>query len=71
MAKFRSPNGCQNRACKIGQAPTGYLVLTRHPETGEAAGESFTHIKDAIARAAELIRDGYSVEIKSATSPAL
>jgi hypothetical protein len=54
---------------QVDEASAGYSVQARHPETGETAGESFAHIKDAIARAAELVRDGYSVEIK--TSPAL
>jgi hypothetical protein len=51
-------------------SPTGYLVQAQHPETGETAEESFAHIDDAIARAAELIRAGYSVEIRSAASSA-
>ena len=55
----------------VGDAPAGYWVHARHPETGETAEESFAHIRDAIARAAELVRDGYIVEIKSSKSRAL
>jgi hypothetical protein len=51
---------------EVGETPAGYLVQAQHPETGETAEESFVDIKDAIARAAELIRAGYSVEISSA-----
>jgi hypothetical protein len=54
---------------EVGETPAGYSVQAKHPETGETAGESFADIKDAIARAAELIRAGYVVEIRSATSP--
>jgi hypothetical protein len=55
---------------QVDEASAGYSVQARHPETSETAGESFAHIEDAIARAAELIRAGYIVEIRSATSPA-
>lgn len=55
---------------RAGEALAGYLVQAQHPETGETAEESFAHIDDAIARAAELIRAGYGVEIRSAASPA-
>jgi hypothetical protein len=51
-------------------SPTGYLVQAHQPETGETAGESVADMKGAIARAVELIRAGYIVEITSAASPA-
>jgi hypothetical protein len=53
----------------VGDAPAGYWVQARHPETRETTEESFAHIGDAIARAAELVRDGYIVEIKSSNPP--
>ncbi len=46
-----------------------YSVQAQHPKTGETAGEGFAAIKDAIVRAADLIRAGYIVEIRSVTSP--
>ena len=55
---------------EAGEIPAGYSVQAQHPETGETAGEDFADITHAIARAAELIRAGYIVEIRSATSPA-
>jgi len=55
---------------EVGETPAGYSVRAQHPETGETAEESFAVIKHAIARAAELIRAGYIVEIRSATPPA-
>jgi hypothetical protein len=54
----------------VGDAPAGYWVQARRPETRETTEESFAHIRDAIARATELIRAGYSVEIRSAAPPA-
>lgn len=53
---------------EIGDTPASYLVEAQHPETGEIAGETFANIKDAIARAAELVRASYIVEIRSTTS---
>ena len=53
-----------------GKTPSSYLVQAQEPETGETAGGSFADIKDAIARAAELIRASYIVEIRSTTSSA-
>ena len=53
---------------KVGETPASYLVEAQHPETGETTGESFANIKDAIARAAELVRASYIVEIRSTTS---
>ena len=55
---------------EVGEPPPAYSVQAQHPETGETAEESFAGIKDAITRAAELIRAGYIVEIRSATPPA-
>jgi hypothetical protein len=55
---------------ETGETPAGYSVQAQHPETGETTGESFADIKDAIARAAELARAGYIVEIRSTTQPA-
>jgi hypothetical protein len=55
---------------RAGEALASYLAQAQHPETGETAEESFAHIDDAIARAAELIRAGYGVEIRSAAPPA-
>jgi hypothetical protein len=52
---------------EVGETPASYLVLAQHPETGETAGGSFADIKDAITRAAELIRASYIVEIRSTT----
>jgi hypothetical protein len=68
-----APDLVQDRSAlrvRAGEALASYLVQAQHPETGETAEESFAHIDDAIARAAELIRAGYSVEIRSAASPA-
>jgi hypothetical protein len=45
-------------------------VQAQQPKTGETTEEGFAGIKDAIARAADLIRAGYIVEIRSATSSA-
>jgi hypothetical protein len=53
-----------------GKDSDNYSVLAEHPEFGTASGESFTSISAAVARAAELIQDGYSVEILSGSSPA-
>jgi hypothetical protein len=55
---------------EVGETPAGYSVRAQHPETGETAVESFADIKHAIARAAELIRAGYIVEIRSAIAAA-
>ena len=49
----------------VGDAPAGYWVQARHPETRETTEEGFAHIRDAIARATELIRAGYSVRWKA------
>jgi hypothetical protein len=49
----------------IGEPPTGYTLQAEHPEAGTAIVESHATIKAAIARAAELITDGYCVEIGS------
>ena len=48
----------------------GYAVQARHPKTAKPTEEKFADIKDAIAHAADLIRAGYIVEIRSDTSPA-
>jgi hypothetical protein len=48
----------------VGDAPAGYWVQARNPETTETTEESFAHIRDAIARATELVRSGYSVRWK-------
>ena len=53
---------------KVEETPAGYLVLAERPETGETAGGSFADIAEAIARATELIRASYIVEIRSITS---
>ena len=51
-------------------SPVDYLVQAHQPVTGETAGERVADMKGAIARAVELIRAGYIVEITSAASPA-
>jgi hypothetical protein len=53
---------------EVSKTPAGYSVQARHPKTGETAAESFADIKDAVARAADLIRAGYIVEIRSDTA---
>jgi hypothetical protein len=55
---------------EVSETPAGYSVQAQHPETGETVGESFADMKNAIARAADLIRAGYIVEIRSGKSPA-
>ena len=47
-----------------------YLVQAEHPEFGTALGESYASMPAAIARAVELLREGYTVEIRSVPSVA-
>jgi hypothetical protein len=49
---------------------SGYSVQAEPPESGTAIGESYANMPAAIARAVELIREGYTVEIFSASSVA-
>jgi hypothetical protein len=53
----------------IGEAHTGYTLQDEQPEAGTAIVESHATMKAAIARAAELIADGYRVEIGSPPVP--
>jgi hypothetical protein len=48
-----------------GEASNYYLVQAEHPESGTAAGESYASMSAAIARAVELLQEGYIVEISS------
>jgi hypothetical protein len=50
-----------------GRKSDNYSVLGEHPERG-ALDESFSTISAAVARAVEFIRNGYSIEIVSASS---
>jgi hypothetical protein len=54
---------------EVSDTPTGYLVQAQHHTTGQTAEEGFSSIRDAIARATDLIGAGYLVEIRSATLP--
>ena len=49
----------------IGELRTGYTLQAEHPAVGTTIVESHATMKAAIARAAELIADGYRVEIGS------
>ena len=46
-----------------------YVVQATHPQTGEAIDERCANIRDAVRRAAELIRADYAVVITSITGP--
>ena len=69
-AKLKSKKNADAKRKPTEPPPVGYLVQVHQPETGETAEESVADMKGAIARAVELIRAGYIVEITSATSPA-
>jgi hypothetical protein len=45
-------------------------VQAEHPEFGTAIGESYATVNAAVARAVDLIREGYTVEIFSASAVA-
>ena len=47
------------------ETPGGYSVRAVNRESGSAIKESYAGIAAAIARSAELLRDGYTVEIRS------
>jgi hypothetical protein len=51
-----------------GENPSGYSVRAEHPDFGTASRESYASIPAAIVRAVELLREGYTVEIFSASS---
>jgi hypothetical protein len=51
----------------IGENTDRYLVQATHPQTGEAIDEGCADIRDAVSRAAELIRAGYLGVITSTT----
>jgi hypothetical protein len=48
-----------------GEIRSGYTVRAEHPESGLALEERYAGIPAAIARAVELLREGYAVEIRS------
>jgi hypothetical protein len=54
----------------MGAGENYYSVQAEYPEFGFAIGESYATINAAVARAAELIREGYTVEIFSASAVA-
>jgi len=47
-----------------------YLVQAEHPESGSVLEENYVGIPAVIARAVELLREGYTVEIRSDSSVA-
>ena len=49
----------------IGELRAGYTLQAEHPEARTAIVESHATMEAAIARAAELIANGYRVEIGS------
>jgi hypothetical protein len=53
---------------QVSEPPAPYSVQAKHPKTLETAEEGFVSIRDAIARATDLVRAGYIVEITSATT---
>jgi hypothetical protein len=52
----------------VGENPSHYLVQAEHPELGTTIGENYATMNAAVARAVELIQDGYTVEISSTSS---
>ena len=60
----------QGDAWQQAQAQTNYSVQAEHPEFGFAIDESYATMNAAVARAAELIKEGYTVEIFSASAVA-
>ena len=55
------------RFMAAGERPGGYLVQAEHPDFG-TIGETFANMPAAIARAVELLREGYTAEILSVSS---
>ena len=49
----------------VGETQTAYSVRAQHPVSGLAIAESYASIPATIARATELLRDGYTIEIRS------
>jgi hypothetical protein len=53
-----------------GENTDRYVVKATHPQTGEGVDERCANIRDAVNRAAELLRAGYAaVVITSTTVP--
>lgn len=56
------------RPFRIDAIHAAYSMQAEHPQTGDVVREGYAAMKAAVARAADLIQAGYSIEIWSPAS---